>query len=117
MSNSSNQPPVIKPTKLNQFAVGAIPPFGTKSSAPISYAQTAAKSKPSPAVINGKDALGTVIANSASALANAVAGGPNSPNPNFESAKLDAVKVNDRECLRDSSLVFQPYFLSSYYES
>lgn len=39
---------------LSQFAVGSIPAF---KKAPANYAQAAAKSKPSPPAVNGKEAV------------------------------------------------------------
>lgn len=67
-------------TKLNQFAVSAIPPFAGKGPAtttaastvgrpPINYAAAAStKSKPSPPAVNGKDVSGSVIGNSTSSI-------------------------------------------------
>lgn len=83
-------------SKLNQFAVSAIPPFGSPR-APVNYAQAAAtKAKPSPPAVNGKDATATVIGNSSSTSGAASKAAP----------KVDAVKEADKAAQGASSFFF-----------
>lgn len=81
--------------KANPFAVPPIPAFR----GPVNYAAAASKSKPSPPVVNGKDATATVIgtsglgATSAAALApvHAAAGGTGPARK--QSVKVEGVQV------------------------
>ena len=99
MSNPSS---TSAQSSKDKFAVPAIPPFKGASSAkpPINYAAAAgSKSKPSPAVVNGKDATATVIGSTAGTAPaaqaiSAIGGAPAGAGlARKQSVKVDGVNV------------------------